>query len=623
MRTVEAQIAVAASAEPELLADQSGRAVWTMRSAAEGRALASLAEVLGGRLVASPHATPAADPGEDDGGGRAVVPFGTEALAAARDYAHLTGRPLAEPLADLGELRDHGPFEVLVTRTRHVDDALCEALHGEGAPDWDVAPGVICGRSEAELRTQVLLRSAARAFEPAGQVVRVDAELARPPSIRPRAGAGERVLFAGASPTQIRAALGEGAGLLRVVTHSDGIDAYLAPGLTLCPLPAARGDRLRSPRCVETGWCHRADASVTAARARDELLPPTALAARLLIWHVCFGLMPAEGPLARVVDRDWGLLPQLLENPRVGALLTTWGIEAGDSAPLALLAELAAGKPVGVALRAQLRENAATGKGPPFVLIGDPDVRVPIERPLMPSPRSGPRRAGVDVLPDGRRPLEFLSSTILQQVRRDTRAEETGRPALRALAAWRRDELLPTVGRAVVVRHLLTHNRMFALDWVPLARHAGRLPREVCRACGRARWAQRLIAHGGVARRFATCPGCGIVEDAPEESRLALRVVAGGFELDGPLLSGAFAGGLMLDGAVRSDLRSFDWPQTRDGAPARRFEPPEPWPVGPFRAIAVIVTGRELTLLQQPARARPRCGWRPHNSEVAHRLRHR
>jgi hypothetical protein len=400
----------------------------------------------------------------------------------------------------------------------------------------------------------------------------------------------------------VRDALGAGAGLLRVVTHSDGIDAYLADGLTLCPLPAARGDRLRSPRCVDTGWCHRAGTTVSAARAGDRLLPASAIAARLLIWHVCYGVMPATGPLARVLDRNWGLLPQLVANPRVGALLTTWGIEAVGT-PARLLAALSAGLPLGVALAEQRRHDAATGAGTPLLLIGDPDLRVPVERSPPLDPGSGSRWARPRAVSGGGRPLEFLNAAIRRQVLRDPRARATGGEALAALAAWQRDDVAADSARAAVVRHLVANNRMFFLDWGAMARAAGRLPRDTCGACGRRRWAQRFLAPGGVVRRFATCPGCGVVEDAPEESRLALRVVDGAFELTGPLPGRAFAGGLLLGGSEPSDLRSFDWPRTRDGAPVRRFEPPTPWPVGPLRAVAVVLTGFDATLLPQPARA--------------------
>jgi hypothetical protein len=47
----------------------------------------------------------------------------------------------------------------------------------------------------------------------------------------------DRMILGGTSESSdIRAALGKGAGVLTAHTHSDGIDAFFGNGMTLCPM---------------------------------------------------------------------------------------------------------------------------------------------------------------------------------------------------------------------------------------------------------------------------------------------------------------------------------------------------------------------------------------------------
>ena len=152
--------------------------------------------------------------------------------------------------------------------------------------DWLYdAPGIICDGSDTALLRQVLCRTAAVSVPGrpgAGGTGSASAAGGVAPARRGHIARRDRIL------KQRRAALGDGADMLAVMTRSDGVGAFLGSDLTLCPRvgETRRNRSLRPPRCVTTGFCHRHGASVAEVLSTSSVPPPEAIAARVLVFDV-------------------------------------------------------------------------------------------------------------------------------------------------------------------------------------------------------------------------------------------------------------------------------------------------------------------------------------------------
>jgi hypothetical protein len=300
-----------------------------------------------------------------------VAALGKDADDAARLYAHLTRRHFY-PASDLSQLKQADPLAVLVTTPPWLCGDLLTTLYDELDPgSW--APGIICAEPQT-LRLQVLARSAAACLSGPLETRRID--------IFPAFEVGrfsliDREVFGGlADAADTREALERGAGIVSVQTHSDGLDACLGPNLTVCPMnwmPLNAG-RSRSSRCVETGYCHRHESSLPDVLRSGWLMSPDDIKSRILIWDVCWGIMPANG----LVDPAWGIGARLLANCSIGAVLTTWELSFPRPRLMNRVGTaIDEGKTVGEALYRFNRSSEAKQAGQRMCLLGDPRVRLP------------------------------------------------------------------------------------------------------------------------------------------------------------------------------------------------------------------------------------------------------
>ena len=188
------------------------------------------------------------------------------------------------------------------------------------------------------------------------------------------AGRRLQVLDSRSSPELIRAALNTRSGLLAIATHSDGIDAFLGPSLTLCAIDAggASAANDRAPSCWLSGYCHRHGVSVPEFRKLGVSVNPADVSAGILIFDTCFGTLTAQGP----IDSRWGLGRHLIENLAIGATVTTWELTLLDARKLEkFVVDLKSGMTLGRAVARFNRSEIARRTAARLAVFGDPETR--------------------------------------------------------------------------------------------------------------------------------------------------------------------------------------------------------------------------------------------------------
>lgn len=588
-----------APAEGEALLGHEGRPVWPLRSESEAHALRQMVELQGGRLAVV-DATPF--DGAADRRGR-VVALGEELAAEARLYAHLTSRLDGGVVSGLEDVRALADLEVIVTTRARVEDDLLEHLYGGGEGP---AVGLVMAEDAAGVRREVLVRSAAAALAMPVTLRRLD--------VLPSATCAVidvtpdwRLVGGEATGAEVRAGLGETAGVLSFVTHSNGVDAAFGRRVVLCPMdgaPEAGWDPSLAPTCVTNAWCFRKKTTVAEALAGGDLLGPGELRARVLVAGICFGLRPPPSTNAPL----WSLSRRFLGDLRVGALVASWEIVTGTHLETdELVADLADGVPVGVALARHNRRHAEGGLFR-MALVGDPRCALPettIGRRLLAGlapPAEDPastraRLEHVAVL----RAVATLAPDEREGGARGEGAEDRV-PALRALGLYEEallrrqpvegapDAPGPSMRRAVL--DLLAGrwtNPMGKLSH--LRARVTAEPREPCPYCPRRVHVLRIEhALPGPARRLAHCSNCGIVEDVPADRRLAIDLAMGPVVRPvGDLPPCAADMRFVLDVPMARHRRVHAWPAGVDGSPATELVSPEPWSTTPCRAALLVI----------------------------------
>jgi hypothetical protein len=571
------------------------RPIWPVRGRRERRALERLARLLGTRLRWT-----RGRPGRSVAGAGEVVSLGSQFAAQAELYAHLTGRSwrMAE---DLAHLCSSAMPAVLLAEQEAVDQSLLELLY-EGTLAGH-ATGLLVAGSPADMRIQVLIRSAASVLR---TVPVLSTAFVWPLVSMGYEQLGRNILVGGqANPRQTRSALRAGAGVLHVHTHSDGVDAELPAGLVLCPmrelLRRKRPGTDDAPACLVTGFCHRLDVPLAEALRSSRTLKPTRIAARVLMLDTCWGLQPPFG----LVGARWASSGPLLEGGTVGAIVTTWEIcLTSPLTSLSLVEQIVGGRPLGEALTAFARAGREQGNDVRFCLLGDPAMRV--GRDTASPPRAivrADQRSGAEGVSGA---SAFLRAHLLLS-RQSARAPEVrlGDEALAALArcelaAWTGQPLegdpegLGPAMRAAVLRYLLARGSIPSKTWNQFTLRTVSLDQRLpCLTCGRITRGYLMdLRQPGPTRRLRNCPRCGQIEDAPADLELGLRVDSrGDLHLHGDFPCLPWAGGLLVVPPRVSLRKAWAWPEDERGSPTRTLSLPEPWPAGPVRATLIFVLG--------------------------------
>jgi hypothetical protein len=603
-------IPISSDAQADFLVDLKGRPVWPIIGDEDRCALAAVGKLFSSGLRSVPASPGISKPRE--GTVSAIEP---DAMHAAQLYAHLTQRRFF-PLHSLADLRREPLPDVLLTTLRSLTPELMEMLYCSGSS----ATGIIAADDIAGLRRQALVRSAAALLgrRPPLSSVRSTMISATISEVElglhdPRTG---REIT---SEEDLRVRLSRGSPVLTMATHGDGIDAYLGK-FALCPLVCRTTDAYpkRPPTCVVNSFCHRLESPLDAALRSGRLIPPGDLAARIMVFATCHGVMVSGSP----VDPAWGLAPGLLNNPRIGALVTTWELSLTDDhvSLVELHRQLAAGVAVGRAVAEFNRSDAARGRGCRLVLFGDPSVKatslagkVRLDRSSrVAKPRAQSvgtvRRRNFDEVAFLRAYLEMEIATPYVQVTKNRRsfADPIQAGAQAALNAVNRYRDAKVKGRSPGTLVRLEENMHSAIlvdsfwqqrlvrSWIPYVRdsHIGwRSTR--CWGCqAPARWAVvALGVEGTHPRRLLLCPRCGIVEDVASHvnMRFSLNLQRREIRLSGKLPVGGWQAAVQLQSLTPKHSQTWTWPRKSNGRPFTTWRCPSEWPIGPVRICFVMV----------------------------------
>lgn len=537
-----------------------------------------------------------------------------DSVPEARLYAQLSGREFVGLVADLAVCASGQKPSVVVARPSTMSYELLHFL----CSDATQPTGLILGRDAAMRRLAVLQRAAALwcSGAPAdGRTLIFTRE--RFEAVRRPEGAFLSTL---APNEEIRRAVGGGAGVLFLGTHSIGFDLRLGPDLQICPYQM--GDQAGSPRplCLESGRCTQLPRLPERRQAWTDgrLAPPSLLRARLLALHGCGLIRLPDG----LLSESFSFAASLNVESVFGAALVTWrSLEETSSDArefYGLLNDLSDGQRCGEAL---LRYNSQANASawPLLVLLGDPDYTIaplphlkplPLNLSRPPPPRDGPEGAAYLMR------LVATRSLVATIARPRT---DPSAPAWRTLdhtfeklvaAAFEEPGAPPPLGLVQAFNgasaDLVGNSRQGLLDSV-VARceRVGSEDHRPCDRCGaparRQQFRERLAEAGNWWVQF--CDTCGTHDVSP---------VDGGSLVD---LSGLSNGRLGISEALR-DARasvcvrrayshaadfgqefasiSLPWPLDEDGRLVAQWWLPEALPEGPLRCAVCLAWGDKL-----------------------------
>ena len=593
----------------DMLVNESGDAVWPIRSDVERKHLERMAETYGATMVASPGTQGATRTATGT-----VVALGADVTSEARLYGHLTCRSV-QVATDLRHLQTLPLPEIVVTTTARVTADLLQHLYCRTS---ESAPGIVSAETLDKLRIQVLTRSAAAAVcgEDGGTAVEIDCGV----SINGRSWqdySGDEL------STELKRQLTEGAPLITLTTHSDGLHTFLTSDLALCNIQEepAVADGHSPPRCVLTGHCHLQNTTVEQVTASGGILAPRDIRGQIIIMNTCWGIVPDDGALGL----NWGVGRGLMEHDSAGAIMTTWIISTTNARQSdGLTRALLRGQPAGRALARLNSSGKWRRMGLRMCLIGDPRVRL---RPQQSEP------------PDGRSPVRkrslferrtqigaigqaaFLRGLLMQAVSGSAAMVRhfgeqivvSSTSALQAVLAFEKTACeggaveLPESGlgsqlRRTLLTYILCRGKV-EQDWTPLVRRI--LPDSNdadCFLCGSAAVSllYKFWTPGVAARRVTSCPCCGIVEDSPADVRMTYRWSGDrSIQLAGDLPERKWSVGVRISSQLPVEHYQNSWHDDQNSQFPGMLPLDDSNLVGPLRLIVAIAWDGQFVTLGQ------------------------
>ena len=546
--------------------------VWPCADAEDVAAMQRIADLFGRPLVWGSAAT-----------GAPEKPRGVIAgLGAVGDvgqlYATLTGRRFAAAPTAAAAASDPAVDVVMCIGAQAPHDLLDALTHC--GRNLDV--GILWAPDRVSLRRQVLVRSAAATLEPAPGTVIVVSPLTNAPVTTLEH-------LPASSPTPA---------MLAVTTHSDGIDAFLGPMATICAVidaDRAATDLRPAPKCILTGRCHRHDMTIRQALEHTRLVSARHLAARVLVWNACLGIMS---------DRDgasggWGLLQQFVSSPSVGAVLITRGIVFTTPGSItALVDSLNRGQPVRSALHEFARTVGVTSQAmmrDRMFLFGDPaTVAQPANLDVPPLRAAVPAFTPAAYHACGHGDAALADHFLLGRTDENRRPDAGESPA-GGTDRWSSApaKLCPRIVAAIAAATWSAWTEA----WLSHATLLGEQPRRSCAICRGAVWSGifQPAAQGSEPRHFSNCARCGATDDHPVSRDVQVEATAEGLRLrhGGPTANWA---GAIVSAPVGDPPIWCPWPARPDGRPApiayaHRGEQP-----GPVFRLAIFVEGDKVSL---------------------------
>jgi hypothetical protein len=584
-----------------LLVSEDGGAVWPVQDEHERALLEAVAMLFGATVELVKGQV-----GEGDACDEAVVGVG-ETSTHARLYAHLTGRTFRQ-VDQWHEAFDGRELPaVVVVRAARLDSDLIQ--HLMMLPRGAGPVGIVWGRNDRELRTQVLIRAAAALLDGPGGKPRIDITHSVP-SVKLRGSPEFDLLGGRASIKEIHKALARGAGVLTLKGHSFGWNVSLSsPTAVICGIdqPDSQANRQFGPTCLDTGHCDAVGLPVRKAMVAGRIIAPEKITARVLVLASCRTAFIGSGAL----DNAWSVLPRLLLNPRVGAVLAT--PEPSTTAYVSISEELSAplaqGHAISSVLPAYERSSYADHVGHRLLLFGDPRVKAVTGQPqetLSPqSTLTPPRPVSIRGRQD---PEVALLREIASSVYPASEAvgRRTSARAMKTLDLFETDPS-PQAGndlREALLEHLRTMRGRPVEGWLGPSDYRRSKKASVCPTCG---WKARpfnAVTRSGVARELLICPRCIVALDQPSPSRLRMSVTPDGMVVEGDLPMSNWSAAVILVPTNPAEAQLLPWPRAASGAPEKLFRwEPHVWPKGPLEVRGVFIGGTQVDSVGALARA--------------------
>lgn len=547
-----------------------------------------------------------------------LVAAGSPDLVDLADtYAALTGRRAA--LCDsVDAVLDLRP-DVFIATFEALIPELLDALYGfnylDSCAGERPAPGILTGVAKADVHAHLM--QAAAAFARTGNTSRAtEIYPAAPFGV---AQAGDHVVIGGrATRKDVLDALSRPNDVLTVVSHGDGVDAFLNGALTVCAMPDLAGpaQHPHTPYCMETGQCFRHKVSVDEAIRSGLTISPTLISARIVVWSVCYGILSPRGP----IDPRYGFLPPMLTAGSIGAVVTTSGVALTSPSSVAqIVSSIYQGGTLGAVVAEFNRRPEAIAAGLRFYILGEPDTRASSSlSPLSAAFSSLQHQVEVPTNADRQ------GVTFLRHYLRHAEANATGDIAARARAARLAAESYDASNvdahdaergrsapgpklRALLIDFFASRGTVISQDWLVMAVGDLRAPSGNCGGCASQTSSAEYVFHDPViSRRILTlCPACGVVVDAPVDFGLEVSISNGRMRLTGDFTTGVWT--IVVRIGCQDDSASIivEWPSESTGRPCEFIDCQNSWPVGSLRVAVIAIRGASVGILSFAARATP------------------
>ncbi|HFA50717.1 MAG TPA: hypothetical protein ENJ95_17045 [Bacteroidetes bacterium] len=346
--------------------------------------------------------------------GRVVV-LDKKLAAHGRLYAHLTQRhfEICDPAA-IAKITD---LEIVVCLNQELDVHLMDGLY-EKDFEHGFAPGIICAPDIEKLWEKVLLKSIAFHFP----VQRKNDWLHYYPTLDHELQIDKQtntISFGGNMEGDFlkKKMTGHSDFLLIAKSHSDGMDAIFSP-FVMCSLE--RNLKLLEnkktgnlPGCLANDYCHRLQQPLAEALDSGKLFSPSRINTKLLLFNTCTGILIGSP----TIDPKWGYAQELLDNPDIHTLVTSWKIITSDLEKLpSLPLGLQSGKTLGKALAEYNKTTAPVRYG--LAIFGEPNLRY-VERAMTETTKPAPKKQSAKPLAAAISELTFLDyyfDTLLLQM---------------------------------------------------------------------------------------------------------------------------------------------------------------------------------------------------------------
>lgn len=502
----------------------------------------------------------------------AVIGIGSEAIAASKLYAHLTGRPYRSctSVNDVSASCD----DVVICNTSELTAHLMYNLYVQRDPA--VSPGLIFAPTKQGLE-ELCFKQAAKLHTPRTQPKRV---FLHPLLDYPAIERGVDMFLSGMQPLdRIMAGLSTRASILSIFAHSDGIDLQLANRTYLCPFfdPASRipsMDAAQSgPRCQVLGECTKAphNPDMPTALREEWIVPLQTLRADIGIVIGCSVVRLQDG----MIDSSYNLAGGILRQADFGAVVTTWrgDFARQDGAQVnSLINDLCSGMRVGRAVAAFNNSQIARDYGLKLCVLGDPCYSIQPDAAFtrLPEPKTASlakgRERSFSSLPSER---VLVAEAINRSLHMNPAFDHVQGQALASKLSCSGPQT-GTAGEGALDRSLdvalldfLSRAPWLSAFFIDFTEVGNSTEHSVCPVCSApARSCDfSFPMHAAGARHIIRCASCGDILDAPCEWRLALnleRIEKGFFSVSGiPAGSQIKVSLLNLHGLL---YQAYSWP---------------------------------------------------------------